>query len=99
MDRNRLVFILGMHRSGSSALAGSLYHCGLPLGNNLLMGLSDNPKGHFEHRAVLAVNEHILGCLVQSWSSVVPMPMGWETSWDWNDVKRTTLLVLANAFE
>ncbi len=54
------VFIMGMHRSGTSLVTGLLYHCGLYLGNNLLMHARDNPKGHFEDRKFININNTLL---------------------------------------
>ena len=72
-NEKRVILILGMHRSGTSAIAGALRCCGLPFGDNLLMGLSDNPKGHFENRAILHLNESILADLGSSWSDPRPL--------------------------
>lgn len=54
------VFVMGMHRSGTSMVTGILQKCGLFLGNNLLMGARDNPKGHFEDRKFLNINNSLL---------------------------------------
>lgn len=54
------IFILGMHRSGTSMITGILHKCGLELGKNLLMGARDNPKGHFESRRFIRLNQEIL---------------------------------------
>jgi len=54
------IFIVGMHRSGTSLVTGLLHKCGLYLGNNLLMGARDNPKGHFEDREFIRINNQIL---------------------------------------
>lgn len=54
------IFIIGMHRSGTSMITGILHKCGLELGKNLLMGARDNPKGHFESRRFIRINQEIL---------------------------------------
>ena len=54
------IFIIGMHRSGTSMITGILHKCGLKLGENLLMGARDNPKGHFESRQFIRINNEIL---------------------------------------
>lgn len=61
------IFIIGMHRSGTSMVAGLLQRCGLHLGDNLLMGLKDNPSGHFEDKEFLALNKRILRESGGSW--------------------------------
>jgi len=54
------VFVMGMHRSGTSLVTGLLYKCGLFLGDNLLMGEPDNPKGHYEDRTFIDINKQLL---------------------------------------
>lgn len=54
------IFIIGMHRSGTSMITGILHKCGLELGGNLLMGARDNPRGHFESRRFIRINQEIL---------------------------------------
>lgn len=54
------IFIIGMHRSGTSMITGILNKCGLELGGNLLMGARDNPLGHFESREFIRINQEIL---------------------------------------
>jgi len=53
------VFILGMHRSGTSALAGSLRERGLKFGD-VDVSNSYNPKGNVESSVVNFINETIL---------------------------------------
>lgn len=54
------IFVMGMHRSGTSMVTGILKLCGMNVGNNLLMGARDNPKGHFEDRRFLNINNDLL---------------------------------------
>lgn len=54
------IFIIGMHRSGTSMITGILHKCGLELGTNLLMRGKDNPKGHFESLEFIRINQEIL---------------------------------------
>lgn len=54
------VFIMGCHRSGTSLLTGLLKRCGLHVGTKLLMHASDNPKGHYEEKRFLDLNNKIL---------------------------------------
>ncbi len=55
----KCVFILGMHRSGTSALTGALEHMGVNLGADLLPPAADNTKGFFEDSKVVSLNERI----------------------------------------
>jgi len=53
-------FVLGMHRSGTSALSGTLNLLGLEFGSDLMKATKGNPKGHFENMFVYRLNEKIL---------------------------------------
>jgi len=61
-----LLIITGMHRSGTSCLAGSLQHYGLQLGEVIEKSLY-NIKGNRENRAVIALNDSILSFNGGSW--------------------------------
>jgi hypothetical protein len=64
----RTIIILGMHRSGTSMLAGSLEQAGLALGNVVTDG-TDNRKGNRENRAVMAIHEDLLERSGGSWDN------------------------------
>jgi hypothetical protein len=55
----RLVVILGMHRSGTSCLAGSLEEAGLHLGE-VITSAPHNAKGNRENRRIMALHEDLL---------------------------------------
>jgi hypothetical protein len=54
--------VLGMHRSGTSALAGSLARLGLCFGpdSSLLPANPDNSKGYFESRTLVEISDWLL---------------------------------------
>ncbi|EHB49750.1 hypothetical protein MycrhDRAFT_5137 [Mycolicibacterium rhodesiae JS60] len=54
------LFVLGNGRSGTSALAQVLALCGAALPPGLLGATSENPRGFFEPRAVIHLNQAIL---------------------------------------
>jgi len=62
-------FVLGMHRSGTSALSGVLNLLGLEFGSDLMKATKGNPKGHFENMLVYKLNEKILKESAFSWDS------------------------------
>lgn len=68
-EENRIfVFIIGMHRSGTSCLAGSLERCGLFLSNvRETRHFNANAKGHFELKVVERLHDQILGLNRASW--------------------------------
>lgn len=69
--RNRqALLVLGMHRSGSSLLAGMLHSCGVDLGKELLPPLPENPKGFYENKKIYELNEEILDRLHTNWNDI-----------------------------
>jgi hypothetical protein len=62
-----LVFVLGMGRSGSSALTRILSACGGMLPRALFPGNTSNPAGHWEPRAAVRMNQDFLLAHRSSW--------------------------------
>ncbi len=67
----RNIIILGMHRSGTSMVAGVLAAAGIYTGEKeeLLSDQQDNPHGFWERRDVVALNDAILSTNGGSWFS------------------------------
>jgi hypothetical protein len=63
---SRIVCILGMHRSGTSSLAGSLQEAGLPLGD-VITAATYNVKGNRENKRIMKLHDAILGDSGGSW--------------------------------
>ncbi len=66
----KLIVVLGMHRSGTSAVMNALASLGADLGDDLLPAGKDNPKGFFEDKAINDLNIEILSALGQHWFSL-----------------------------
>jgi hypothetical protein len=62
------VIILGMHRSGTSALTGALARLGLALPNTPLAGAADNPEGFFESRRIVSCNTRLMRAQTCAWN-------------------------------
>jgi hypothetical protein len=75
------VLVMGMHRSGTSAVAGALGHFGLqlPAAGDLMTGRYDNPV-HYESEALIGVDDQLLRALGGSWSAPPSLEDGWQTS-------------------
>lgn len=73
----KAIIVLGMHRSGTSALAGILNLLGVDLGPDLLPAAPDNPKGFWEHKAILDVHESLLRALDLSWDLPASFKLDW----------------------
>lgn len=64
------VLVLGMHRSGTSALTHVLELLGVSLSENLLPATVHNLTGHYEDQEVMLLNEKILQQFDMSWHSL-----------------------------
>ncbi len=64
------ILIPGMHRSGTSALSGTLSLLDIDLGNDLLEASQENEKGFFENRKFFYLNEDILWDINSSWDDL-----------------------------
>jgi hypothetical protein len=65
-----VVVVLGMHRSGTSAITRSLVALGVELGKNTVGGDANNQKGYFESPEVVKINDIILEKLGSNWASL-----------------------------
>jgi len=77
----RGIVVLGMHRSGTSAVTRvcNLLGAAVPAEEDLLVNY-DNPEGHWESRTLVAANDRILGLFGRSWDFPPRLRPGWETS-------------------
>ena len=76
----KAVIVLGVHRSGTSAIAGALALLGFHPGANLLPAVSGvNDNGFFEDQRVVALNDEILGLFDQDWRWPLSLPTGWQS--------------------
>jgi hypothetical protein len=71
------IFVVGMHRSGTSAIARLLNLLGVDLGDDLLPSAVDNETGFWESRRVVEANDAILATLSSRWDSPPRLPEGW----------------------
>lgn len=76
----RAVCVTGMHRSGTSFVAGALQFLGVSLGDpaRMMRPGPDNPKGYFEIQAVMQLNDDLLAELGGAWDQPPVLDSGWE---------------------
>ncbi len=67
--RRTLFAVIGMHRSGTSALARVMNLLGPPLPEPLLLGMPDNPLGHWEPLELLDLDTKALAAAGCTWHS------------------------------
>lgn len=66
----QVIVVLGMHRSGTSAVARGLKALGVELGNNLISPMPDNEKGFWEDVEISELSEDVLATLGCTWHSL-----------------------------
>ena len=72
------LLVLGMHRSGTSALSGVLALCGADIGAQVSGGGAGNDTGHWEDATAVAVHERLLAAFGARWDDPFPLPDGWQ---------------------
>lgn len=79
-----LLFVLGVHRSGTSALCAALAASGVSFGNQLIDAMAGvNDEGFWEDAGVVEVNEQLLALADSSWYALAPD----IADTDWSDVR------------
>lgn len=64
------MMVLGMHRSGTSAVTGALVALGFDVGADPLMeATADNPTGHFEVKRLTGLDDEVLDAVGGRWSA------------------------------
>ena len=71
------ILVLGMHRSGTSALAGVLSKLGCEVPAHQMAPSRSNEKGFFESTAVRDFNEELLTSAGSSWDDLTPFHEEW----------------------
>jgi hypothetical protein len=71
------LLVLGMHRSGTSALTRMLNLLGAALPDDLLGGNASNPEGHWESQRVIDINDTLLTALGRRWDDIRELPTDW----------------------
>ena len=70
-----VVVVLGMHRSGTSAITRGLQVLGADLGSELMPGVEgDNEKGFWEDLGCYQINERVLEKLGSAWDAMAEVP-------------------------
>jgi len=74
------VLVLGMHRSGTSALAGALGAMGFDVGpdDDVMPADAGNPEGYFELLSVVRANDDLLAHFGGRWDSPPEFAPGWS---------------------
>ncbi len=97
MSIRKMIMVLGMHRSGTSAITRALNAQGAILPQNLMPPGEDNPTGFFESLPVVEFNSHLMKECGLDWDDPRPCPTGyWESHRNyWERVDRAKDLLLS----
>jgi glycosyltransferase involved in cell wall biosynthesis len=87
-SQSRLVVLLGMHRSSTSAIIRALELLGVGLDSNLHPAGFDNPEDFWEDRSVLEINEELL---TLQGSAYDPLVLAQQMLWPNSDLSRLKL--------
>ena len=74
------VVVLGMHRSGTSALTGVLAKLGATPPRTLMPADRENPAGYWESDVIFRIHTRLLIALDSEWDSLAPLPASWWLS-------------------
>jgi GT2 family glycosyltransferase len=75
----KMLMVLGMHRSGTSVLAGSCKLLGADLGGRMMAAGQDNVMGFWEHDEIVRLHAELLERLGFAWDDVRALPDKWWT--------------------
>ena len=77
MSKKDCILVLGMHRSGTSSLAGAINKLDISFGQNLSKASFDNPKGYFENTVIQDLNNRLLAEFKIDWDYPGFLPQNW----------------------
>lgn len=73
----KALLILGMHRSGTSAVTRVVNLLGADIGKNILLPGEGNSEGFWEHHEAMETNHYLLEAFGRTWFDIRPLPAGW----------------------
>jgi len=98
-ETRKIILVLGMHRSGTSAVTRCLNLLGAEVGNKLLPPAEDNRSGFWEHAEVVAIHEELLKDLGRVWHDARALPEGWFLSAAARKAREKLAALIANEFD
>ncbi|MCA1749626.1 MAG: tetratricopeptide repeat protein [Parasphingopyxis sp.] len=78
MSQRPPLLILGMHRSGTSALSRAMNICGWQLAARIMPPSPGNPAGYWEPIEIVRFNDRLLKTIGSHWADPRPLPEGWS---------------------
>ena len=75
--RRRAILVLGVHRSGTSALTRLLALCGANLPQRLMEPNYGNPKGYWEPLDIVEIHDQMLAAAGSAWDDAAGFSLSW----------------------
>lgn len=94
----RAVVVLGMHRSGTSAVTRLLTLAGAAPPRELMPANADNPQGYWESRRIARFNNRLLESAGTRWNDDAPIAESWFTAADRQADRDEAVTILAEEF-
>jgi hypothetical protein len=91
--------VLGMHRSGTSSVAGTFAALGAAIPKTLIPAHPDNEKGFFESLVVADFNDRVLSSAWSMWYDWRKFNSGWYTSSVAKELKTQAARILTEEFK
>lgn len=95
----KIIVILGMHRSGTSAVARVCNLLGADLGQRLMPPQADNPTGFWEHTELHDVHDALFTALGYTWDDGRKLPDHWWQSGVVRPFRQELLEILQRDFK
>ncbi len=94
-----VLFVAGMHRSGTSVFTRLLNLLGADVGDRLLGSCPGiNDKGFWEHEELVALDEAALGRMGRTWYDFGPWPVDWAQGAEWDELLERMRAFLRHGF-
>lgn len=97
-EPRHILLIAGMHRSGTSPLAGLYALMGADIGRSIRPAAADNPKGFFENERIVLAHDQLFSELGHAWDMDKP-PSGWRQTSAAARAKRALKHILSDEFD
>src|SRR5689334_22859700 len=96
----RAVCVTGMHRSGTSVVAGTLGLIGASLGraDRMLPPGADNPKGYSEIKEIVQLDDELFAHLGGAWDQPPVLDPGWESDPGLGPFRERAVVILDDVF-
>jgi hypothetical protein len=97
--RRTAIVVLGMHRSGTSALAGMLDILGCDSPATPMKPTQDNPRGYFESSSIYSLHTKLLTSAGSRWDDWTSINPGWMSGPRRDEFQERAVELLATEFK